>query len=146
MNLGIVHAPEHGKPTLLNRIGAKLWRDKAFIERYVFPDGELPPLAGVIAPAERVGFETRDVEILREHYVRTLRHWVARLERARDAAIAMVGEQTYRIWRLYMAGSAYGFASARLSLAQTLFAKADEHGQVQIPLTRADMYPASRLA
>lgn len=140
MNHGIVHAAEGEKQSLLRRIGGRLWGEDAFIDRYVFPDGELPTLAEVIAPAECAGFETRDVEILREHYAMTLRHWVGRLERAHNTAVAMVGEETYRIWRLYMSASAYGFASGRLSLAQTLLAKPDAHGSVRIPLTRADIY------
>ncbi len=140
MNHGIVHAAERGKPSIMQRAAGKLWGDNAFIERYVFPDGELPPLADVIAPAECAGFETRDVEVLREHYALTLQHWVQRLERAHDVAVALVGEQTYRIWRLYMAASAFGFASGRLSLAQVLLGKSDDNGHVRIPLTRADIY------
>ncbi|MGI8547834.1 MAG: class I SAM-dependent methyltransferase, partial [Gemmatimonadaceae bacterium] len=140
MNHGIVHAAERDKPSILQRAAGKLWGDNAFIERYVFPDGELPTFADVIAPAECAGFETRDVEVLREHYALTLQHWVQRLERAQDVAVDLVGEQTYRIWRLYMAASAFGFASGRLSLAQLLLGKKDDHGHVDIPLTRADMY------
>lgn len=140
LNHGIVHEAAHGKPTIRGRIADKLWGDSEFIERYVFPDGELPPLAEVIGAAETAGFETRDVENLREHYARTLRHWVKRLERSRDAAVASAGEQTYRIWRLYMAASAYGFASGRLALDQVLLAKPDSARQVDLPLTRADLY------
>jgi cyclopropane-fatty-acyl-phospholipid synthase len=140
VNHGIVAAPVHGHLGLLRRIGRRLWRQGEFIDKYVFPDGELVPLADMIEPAERVGFETRDVEMLREHYMRTLRLWVARLEQARDIAIQIVGEQTYRIWRLYMAASAHAFASGRLNLSQTVFAKPDSSGRVAIPLTRADLY------
>jgi cyclopropane-fatty-acyl-phospholipid synthase len=139
MNHGIVHRPDP-PPTLVGRVGAKLWHEGDFIDRYVFPDGELPALEDIIRTAEHAGFETRDVESLREHYALTLRHWIARLERAHDRAIALVGEQTYRTWRLYMAASAYGFASGRLRLAQTLLAKPTAGGSVEIPLTRADIY------
>jgi len=80
-----------------------------FIERFVFPDGDLVAIADSLAIAERVGFEVRDVENLREHYARTLRSWVENLESHRDVAIASAGETAYRIWRLYMAASAVSF-------------------------------------
>lgn len=95
----------------------------SFIESHVFPDGELVTAGERLAPAEATGFETRDVTSLREHYAITLRHWVRRLEAAREEAIAMVGRPTYRVWRLYMAGSAYGFASGRIGLVHELYRK-----------------------
>lgn len=110
-----------------------------FIQRYVFPDGELLPLSQVNVVAEQAGFEVRDVENLREHYARTLRHWVDRLETRRTEAIGLVGEAVYRTWRLYMAASAYGFACGRINVNQTLLAKPDA-GRSYLPLTRADLY------
>lgn len=94
-----------------------------FIQRYVFPDTELVTLPAVLAAAAQAGFEVRSVRSLREHYAQTLRHWVRRLEEHHDAAVAAAGEVTYRIWRLYMAGSADAFESNRLSLFQTVLAK-----------------------
>jgi len=140
VNHGIVRAPEHGHLGPLRRLGRRLWREGEFIDKYVFPDGELVPLAEMIDHGERAGFEARDAEMLREHYMRTLRFWVSRLERARETAVSMVGEQTYRIWRLYMAASAHGFASGRLNLSQVVFAKPSASGEVALPLTRADLY------
>jgi cyclopropane-fatty-acyl-phospholipid synthase len=141
LNHGIVHASGGtGKPKLRDRIFERLWGDNDFINKYVFPDGELPQLAEVIACAEGAGFETRDVESLREHYAITLRHWVSNLERMRAAAVASVGEEIYRIWRLYMAASAFGFASGRLAVDQVLLAKPDASGHSEIPLTRSDVY------
>ncbi len=140
LNHGIVHNPGRAsKPTLLSKIGDKLWGDGLFIDRYVFPDGELPSLGEVITCAEAAGFETRDVESLREHYALTLRQWVGRLERASEAAIAASDEPTYRTWRLYMAASAHGFASGRLGLDQVLLAKQNA-GRASVPLTRDDIY------
>lgn len=141
LNHGIVHA-ERGMHTqsLVRRFAGKLWREGAFIDQYVFPDGELPALSQVLSAAESTGFETRDVEALREHYARTLRHWVHRLERVHSEAAALVGEETYRTWRLYMAASAYGFASARLNIVQTLLGKPDAGGNVMVPMTRDDLY------
>ena len=140
LNHGIVHEALRERRTIGSRIAGKFWREGAFIDKYVFPDGELPPLATVIGAAECAGFETRDVESLREHYARTLRNWIGRLEHAREQAVELVGEEVYRTWRLYMAGSAYGFASGRLSICQTLLGKPDERGRVSIPPTRADLY------
>jgi len=80
------------------------------------------------------------VESLREHYVRTLREWVARLERNARESIAIVGETTYRVWRLYMAASAYGFRTARIGVIQTLLAKSDATGDAGLPATRHDLY------
>ncbi len=111
-----------------------------FIDRYVFPDSDIPPLAVVAAAAESTGLEIRDVEGLREHYALTLRHWVRRLEAAHDEALRFVDEPTYRTWRLYMAGSAYGFAVGQLGIYQTLLSRLDDRGAAELPLTRADWY------
>ncbi|MBV8355341.1 MAG: class I SAM-dependent methyltransferase [Candidatus Eremiobacteraeota bacterium] len=112
---------------------------QSFMGRYVFPDGELLPVSEDLLFAERAGFEVRDVENLREHYARTLRDWVANLERNREAAIAASDERTYRVWRLYMAGSAQGFNRARMGVFQSLLSK-PERGRVALPATRADLY------
>jgi cyclopropane-fatty-acyl-phospholipid synthase len=145
LNHGIVRAPERERG-VMRRVRRLLWQEGKFIERYVFPDGELVPLAEAVRNAEQAGLETRDVESLREHYALTLRQWVARLERQREAAVRLVGEETYRVWRLYMAASAQAFASGRISLAQVLLARPDREGRVRVPATRADLYAPSREA
>ncbi|HEX7981304.1 MAG TPA: cyclopropane-fatty-acyl-phospholipid synthase family protein [Gemmatimonadaceae bacterium] len=132
------------KPVGVGRwIARRLWKRDAFIERYVFPDGELVPLGALLGMAEPTGLEARDVENLREHYILTLRHWVERLGRVHREAVAIVGEQTYRVWRLYMAATTLGFQSGRLTLIQTLFAKPLPDGSADVPLTRADLYRAA---
>ncbi len=93
-----------------------------FIQRYVFPDGELHYVSKVIATAESAGQELRDLESLREHYALTLRHWVANLERNREAAIAEVGTERERVWRLYMTASALAFERGDVSIHQLLMA------------------------
>ncbi|MBV8531112.1 MAG: class I SAM-dependent methyltransferase [Candidatus Eremiobacteraeota bacterium] len=108
--------------------------------RHIFPDGELVPISDALSFAERAGFEVRDVENLREHYAKTLRAWIANLERNRDAAIAAAGEVSYRMWRLYLGGSAQGFRSGRIAVFQTLLAKSDDAGVVDLPPTRRDVY------
>ena len=117
------------------------WQRKgeSFSDKYVFPDGELVPLNVTARVAEGSGFEVRDVESLREHYALTLRHWVHRLEQNHEPARNITDEETYRIWRLYMSGSAHRFAMARLNLYQVLLTK-PESGNARLPLTRADWY------
>lgn len=88
----------------------------AFVDRYVFPDGELVPLNITIAAAEASGFEVRDVESLREHYAMMLNHWVCRLESSADKARSITDEPTYRIWQLYMAGSRHQFRTGALNV------------------------------
>jgi cyclopropane-fatty-acyl-phospholipid synthase len=114
-------------------------RGASFVDRYVFPDGDLVPISTSLRAAELSGLELRDVESLREHYALTLHHWVRRLEAHREEARRIAGDTTYRIWRLYMAGSAHGFRTGRLNLYQALFSK-PLHGHSGLPLTRADWY------
>jgi len=139
LNHGIISLSDPRPITIKERAFRKLWRADAFIDKYVFPDGKLYALHKVISAGERAGFETRDVESLREHYARTLRLWVRRLEAHENEAIAMVGEQTYRVWRLYMSASARAFATAAIGIVQTIFAKPDRSGAVLIPPTRDDL-------
>ena len=98
------------------------------------------PLAEVTRSSESAGWEVRDVESLREHYARTLRLWVRRLEANAEAAIEMVGNETYRIWRLNMGAAADAFSGGRIGLVQALLARADGAGAVSLPWTRADIY------
>jgi len=108
----------------------------SFIDKHVFPDSHIPPIAAVLQAAESAGLEVRDVENLREHYALTLRHWVRRLEASHEAAMAYVDEPTYRVWRLYMAGSARGFDRGNLAVYQVLSSKLDGAGRAHLPLTR----------
>ncbi|MCC6485451.1 MAG: class I SAM-dependent methyltransferase [Armatimonadetes bacterium] len=121
-------------------VGAQHSGHNSFVDRYVFPDGQLLPIHETLHAAEEAGFEVRDVEDLREHYMMTLRNWVQRLEHAHDEAVRHVDELTYRVWRLYMAGSAYGFRVGNIALHQTLLSKRTPQGASTLPLTRADWY------
>jgi len=112
-----------------------------FMDRFVFPDGELVAVGDALAIAERSGFEIRDVENLREHYARTLRCWISNLEANKNEAVAFTDEQTFRAWRLYMAASAQGFSIGRLGVFQSLLAKPAADGRVEVPATRRDLYP-----
>ncbi len=119
---------EYGKPA------------SQFIRKYVFPDGELLPIHLTIEKAEEAGFEVRDVESLREHYTMTLMHWVRNLEKNREKAVEIAGEEKFRIWRLYMAASAYQFLTNRTGLYQTLLVKTAKDGSSGFPLTREHLY------
>ena len=111
---------------------------RSFIGRYVFPDGELIDVGEVQRAMARAGLEVRDVESLREHYATTLRHWVANLEAEWDRAVSLVGSARARIWRLYMAGSALGFADGGISVHQVLGVKHAATGTSGMPVTRRD--------
>jgi cyclopropane-fatty-acyl-phospholipid synthase len=111
----------------------------SFLMAYVYPDAELSPVSTALCAAESVGFEVRDVESLREHYPLTLREWVRRLDSAHDEAVRAAGEETFRVFRLYLAGSAQGFETNRISVFQSLLVK-PEHGSSGLPLTREDWY------
>ncbi|HLU53211.1 MAG TPA: cyclopropane-fatty-acyl-phospholipid synthase family protein [Acidimicrobiia bacterium] len=97
-------------------------RRPSFVRTYVFPDGQLHRVDEAIAVASDAGFELRDVEMLRRSYALTLQRWVANLEGNAAAATAMVGEKVYRIWRLYMAGSAVAFDFGHITVGQLLLA------------------------
>jgi cyclopropane-fatty-acyl-phospholipid synthase len=82
------------------------------------------------------------MESLREHYAMTLRHWVRSLEENTEEARSLVGDHTFRVWRLYMAASANAFATAAINIVQTVLAKPDARGKSNIPLTRDDLFAA----
>ena len=106
---------------------------RGFIDRYVFPDGELHEVGSVVSRTQRAGLEARHVEGLREHYALTLRAWVRNLEAAWPQAVAEVGAGRARVWRLYMAASAINFESARNQIHQVLVGRVD-HGAGGFPL------------
>ncbi len=132
MNHGITAKYTDGRPVA--RGGGE------FIGRYVFPEGELPHLATMTALLSDAGLEVVDVENLRLHYARTLQLWSTRLETQLEQAAQLVPEQALRIWRLYLAGCAYGFAHGWMSLHQILAVKPHGDGSHDLPWTRADLY------
>lgn len=129
LNHGITHFTDGWKKTLSTE----------FINRYVFPDGQLTTVGNVQRAMERADFEIADVESLRPHYALTLRHWVARLEQNHERALQHVSESTYRIWRLYMTTCALEFESGDISVYQVLASKRDL-GAMSLPLTRRHLY------
>ena len=112
-----------------------------FIERYVFPHGELPHIGFLLKEMAAAGLEATDVENLRRHYALTARHWSRRFERNGARLREMVGEKRYRIWRAYLAGCAYGFEQDWIALHQVVAVKAGDPRGNPLPLTRDYMYP-----
>jgi cyclopropane-fatty-acyl-phospholipid synthase len=122
----------------ISKPGGSFLGGRTFIGRYVFPDGELLDVADVIGAMQQTGFEVRDVESLREHYSRTLHHWVANLEARWDEAVDLVGAPRANIWRLYMAASANGFDDGGLAIHQVLGVVPDSEGRSGMPAGRAE--------
>ncbi|MFE9457418.1 class I SAM-dependent methyltransferase [Streptomyces californicus] len=110
------------------------YRIDAFIDAYVFPDGELAPLGRTLTLLEEAGFEARDVESLREHYALTLRRWVANLERHWERAVRATSPGRARVWRLYMAASALSFEHNQIGVNQILAVRPTEDGGSGMPL------------
>jgi cyclopropane-fatty-acyl-phospholipid synthase len=112
-----------------------------FIERYVFPHGELPHIGFLLREMTAAGLEAADVENLRRHYALTARHWSRRFEQNGAQVRALAGEKRFRIWRAYLAGCAYGFEHNWIALHQVLAVKAGNPERNPLPLTRDYMYP-----
>ncbi|MFY2789152.1 class I SAM-dependent methyltransferase [Rhodococcus sp. MALMAid1271] len=106
----------------------------SFIDRYVFPDGELTGSGRIITEIQDVGLEVRHEENLREHYALTLAGWCQNLVDNWDACVAEAGEGTARVWGLYMAGSRLGFERNVVQLHQVLAVKLGPKGQAGLPL------------
>jgi cyclopropane-fatty-acyl-phospholipid synthase len=130
LNHGISR-PAHTRSSTADR--RTRFAKRSFIDRYVFPDGELHEIGSVVSAIQRQGFEMRHVESLREHYALTLRRWVANLEANWDACATQAGVARARIWRLYMAASAVNFEANRTQVHQVLAVKPDA-GRSGLPL------------
>ena len=109
-------------------------KTEAFIDRYVFPDGEITGSGRIIMAMQDIGFDVRHSENLREHYALTLRDWCANLERNWDACVEQVGEPTARVWGLYMAASRLSFQTNDIQLHQVLAVKPGPRGDAAVPL------------
>ena len=113
----------------------------SFIDKYVFPNGELPHISLALKGMQSADLEALDVECLRRHYARTLSLWADNYEHHRDTIRTLVDETTYRVWRIYLAGSAHAFTQNWISLYQVLACKAGVSAQLNpTPWSRAYMY------
>jgi cyclopropane-fatty-acyl-phospholipid synthase len=107
---------------------------RGFIDRYVFPDGELTGSGAIISAMQDAGFEVQHEENLRRHYSRTLAAWCANLVEHWDECVAEVGIGTAKVWGLYMAGSRLGFDRRQIELHQVLATRTDEGGDPHYPM------------
>lgn len=115
---------DHNRPT----------RTGAFIDRYIFPDGELTGAGTVIAKLQDAGLEFQHAENFRTHYARTLAGWVDNLVEHWDECVAEVGEGTARLWGLYLVGSRIGFERNDVQLTHVLATKTTDDGTSGYPL------------
>ncbi|MEV4836497.1 cyclopropane-fatty-acyl-phospholipid synthase family protein [Nonomuraea sp. NPDC049486] len=119
----------------------KTFNKGGFINRYVFPDGELESVGYLIRQMEDNGFEIRHEENLREHYAKTLSHWCDNLDANWEDAVQEVGMGTARVWALYMAGCIVGFERNKIQLHQVLGVKLDDQGRSGMPLRPSRDWP-----
>jgi len=135
LNHGVSRPPNAGRTR---------FRRNGFIDRYVFPDGELHEVGSVVSTIQRSGLEVRHLESLREHYALTLRAWVRNLESSWDDAVAEVGSGRARVWRLYMAASALNFEAGRTQVHQVLAIRLEGETSGMPLLPRFEDQPAQR--
>ncbi|GAB3593199.1 class I SAM-dependent methyltransferase [Angustibacter peucedani] len=107
---------------------------RGFIDRYVFPDGELTGAGTIITTMQDAGFEVQHEENLRRHYARTLAGWCANLVEHWDEAVAETDLSTAKVWGLYMAGSRLAFERGQIELHQVLGTRTDEGGDPHLPM------------
>lgn len=119
----------------------KTFNKGGFINRYVFPDGELESVGWLVRQMEDIGFEIRHEENLREHYAKTLRYWCDNLDANWADAVQEVGLGTARVWALYMAGCIVGFERNKIQLHQVLGVKLDDVGGSGVPLRPSVAWP-----
>ena len=112
----------------------------AFIESYIAPDMHMRPLGDTVSLLERAGLEVRAVEAMREHYVRTIRAWHRTLEDRWAEFTAMVGEETARVWRLYLVGGALAFEERRMGVDQIVAVRPSDEGLSSMPATQRTWY------
>jgi len=132
LNHGITSVDVDNKP-----VGSGI---SEFIDRYVFPQGELPHLHLVVREMAGQNFEVFDVESLRPHYAKTLAHWASRLEAKLSVLRHAASDKKLRIWRAYLAGCSHGFAQHWLNIYQVLASKQTRPGPTDLPLTRDWLY------
>ncbi|MFG3542787.1 class I SAM-dependent methyltransferase [Streptomyces clavifer] len=112
----------------------------AFIESYIAPDMHMRPLGETVELLEGAGLEVRDVESMREHYVLTVEAWHRTLEERWPEFVALVGEETARVWRLYLVGGALAFEERRMGVDQILSVRPGAGGSAGMPASRHGWY------
>jgi cyclopropane-fatty-acyl-phospholipid synthase len=110
-----------------------------FMERYVAPDMHMRPLGATLSLLETAGLEVVDVHSLREHYVLTVRPWLDTLQERRAEAVALIGEEQWRVWLLYLAGGLLAFEENRMGVHQVLMVRPDARGRSGLPRGRTSV-------
>ena len=118
----------------------KIRAERKLLLKYIFPGSELDDIGHTVQAIELAGFEVHDVEGWREHYGYTCKHWCKRLSANKEKAIAIVGEERYRLWVAYLAGVSFGFADGGMRIFQVVATKHSAKGPSNMPPTRADLY------
>lgn len=136
-------ALNHGITSTDPENGETAYGGGEFIDRYVFPHGELGHISTVLKAMQKGGLETLDVENLRRHYARTCDIWAENFEANSDRLQQMVDPKRFRIWRVYLAGCAYAFANDWISLNQVVCVKAGQDGAA-LPWSRRYMYGGTK--
>jgi len=135
LNHGITRRAKHSK-----RRFKQITPGRRFILKYIFPGSELDHIGHSLEVMEACDLEIHDVEAWREHYGQTTRLWCKRLEENREQAIALVGEERYRMWIAYLAGVSFAFFDGSLRIFQTVATKHDKKGPSTMPPTREHLY------
>jgi len=135
LNHGITRRAKHSQ-----RHFKRITPGRRFILKYIFPGSELDHIGHSLEVMEACDFEIHDVETWREHYGQTTRLWCSRLEENREQAIALVGEERYRLWIAYLAGVSFAFLDGSLRIFQTVATKHDKKGPSTMPSTREHLY------
>lgn len=132
-------AMNHGITTTDIENGESPYGGGEFVDKYVFPAGELPHISLVLRAIQQGGLETFDVENLRRHYARTCSIWADNFENHAEMILKITDERHYRIWRIYLAGSAHGFNQDWISLYQVVCGKANRPANA-LPQSRQYIY------
>jgi cyclopropane-fatty-acyl-phospholipid synthase len=135
----------HGITRVINPDWSKA-SEALFMNKYIFPGGELHPVSWVARLMEETGFEVFDIESLRRHYALTLRRWVRNLQDKQEEALELVPETVFRAWVIYMAGCALAFEEGYLNVHQVSGSRSRAFGGTEIPLTRDHLYNQSENA
>ena len=117
-------AMNHGITSTDAASGEAPYGSGEFIEKYVFPYGELPHIGLALRTMQEGGLEVLDVENLRRHYARTCGLWADNFEAHADEIKRLAGDRRFRIWRVYLAGCAYAFSQDWISVYQVVCGKA----------------------
>jgi len=125
------------------RAAKRIRPERKFLLKYIFPGSELTPVGMTTDFMERGGFEVHDVESWREHYALTTKYWCKNLSANEEKAIALVGEERYRLWVAYLAGASGGFSAGSIKLFQVVATKRAKKGASGMPPTREHLYRAA---